>query len=62
MDTIDILNNLGIAEKQEGKIIFNNTGILFFAKNLHDIYYHTAVVCALYKGNEKVDVLKNWKN
>jgi len=57
MDTIGILNNLGVAEKQEGKIIFNNTGIFFFAKNLHDIYYHTAVVCALYKGNEKVDVL-----
>jgi ATP-dependent DNA helicase RecG len=57
MDAIDIMSNLGIAEKQEGKIIFNNTGIFFFAKNLQDIYYHTAVVCALYKGNEKVDVL-----
>ena len=52
-----ILVNLGVAEKQEGKVLFNNTGILFFSKNLGDIYYHTAVTCALYKGVEKVDVL-----
>jgi len=57
LDDPSILVNLGVAEKQEGKVIFNNTGILFFAKNLQDIYYHTAVTCALYKGAEKVDVL-----
>jgi ATP-dependent DNA helicase RecG len=57
LDTTSILINLGVAEKQEGKVIFNNTGILFFPKNLQDIYFHTAVTCALYKGTEKVDVL-----
>lgn len=57
LDTPSILINLGVAEKQEGKVIFNNTGILFFSRNLADIYYHTAVTCALYKGVEKVDVL-----
>ena len=57
LDTPSILVNLGVAEKQEGKVIFNNTGILFFSKNLQDIYFHTAVTCALYKGTEKVDVL-----
>ena len=57
LDAPDILSNLGVAEKQEGKVIFNNTGILFFSKNLQDIYFHTAVTCALYKGTEKVDVL-----
>ncbi len=57
LDNPSILTNLGVAEKQEGKVIFNNTGILFFSRNLADIYYHTAVTCALYKGAEKVDVL-----
>lgn len=57
LDTPSVLINLGAAEKQEGKIIFNNTGILFFPKNLQDTYFHTAVTCALYKGTEKVDVL-----
>ena len=57
LDTPAVLINLGVAEKQEGKVIFNNAGILFFAKNLQDIYYHTAVTCALYKGTEKIEVL-----
>ncbi|MGB2842379.1 MAG: ATP-binding protein [Halobacteriota archaeon] len=57
LDTPFILINPGVAEKQEGKVIFNNAGILFFAKNLQDIYYHTAVTCALYKGTEKIEVL-----
>ena len=57
LDTPSMLVNLGVAEKQEGKLIFNNAGILFFAKNLHDIYFHTAVTCALFDGTEKVDVL-----
>ncbi len=57
LDVESILVNLGIAERQEGRIILNNTGILFFSKNLGDIYFHTAVTCALYKGTEKVDVL-----
>ena len=57
LDTPSMLVNLGVAEKQEGKLIFNNAGILFFAKNLHDTYFHTAVTCALFDGTEKVDVL-----
>jgi hypothetical protein len=39
LDDLEILVNLGVAERQEGKIIFNNTGIFFFAKNLADIYF-----------------------
>lgn len=57
LDAPTILINLGVAERQEGKVIFNNTGILFFSKNLQDIYFHTAITCALYKGTEKIDVL-----
>ena len=57
LDAPTVLTNLGVAERQEGKVIFNNTGILFFSKNLQDIYFHTAITCALYKGREKVEVL-----
>ena len=57
LDAPTVLTNLGVAEKQEGKVIFNNTGILFFSKNLADIYFHTAITCVLYKGIEKIDVL-----
>lgn len=57
MDEREILMNLGVAEKQEGRMLFNNTGILFFSKNLADIYFHTAVTCALYKGVDKEEIL-----
>ena len=57
LDIPTTLVNLGVAEKQEGKLLFNNTGILFFSKNLAEMYFHTAVTCALYKGKEKVEVL-----
>ena len=50
------LVNLGAAEKQEGKTVFNNLGVLFFSKNLDDIYHHTTVTCALFAGTEKADV------
>jgi len=53
-----ILQNLGVAEKQGGKVLFNNTGILFFAKNLATIYRHTTITCALFKGINKVNILE----
>ena len=57
LDTPSMLVNLGVAEKQDGKLIFNNSGILFFSKNLDDIYSNTAVTCALFDGTEKIDIL-----
>ncbi|RLC20227.1 MAG: hypothetical protein DRH56_10505 [Deltaproteobacteria bacterium] len=30
---------------------------MFFAQNLDNHFYHTTVTCALYKGNDKVDIL-----
>jgi len=52
-----ILQNLGVAQKQGGKVFFNNTGVLFFAKNLENIYRHTTITCALFKGTDKVNIL-----
>jgi len=49
--------NLGIGEIQEGRVFYNNLAVLFFAKNLKDIYYHTVVTCALYRGRDKAVVL-----
>jgi len=51
------LANLGVAERQEGKVLLNNAGVMLFSRNLADIYFHTAVTCALYKGTDKVNVL-----
>lgn len=51
------LVNLGVAVLEEGRARLNNAGVLLFARNLADVYFHTAVTCVLYKGTEKVDVL-----
>jgi len=58
MDDQSILLNLGAAERlEDGRIIVNNTGILFFSKNLDHIYPHAAVTCALFQGTDKFTVL-----
>ena len=54
---MEILHNLGVVERQAGQILFNNAGVLMFAKNLDHHFRHTVVTCALYKGTEKVTVL-----
>lgn len=52
-----IIKNLGAGDVEAGQIAYNNTAVLFFAKNLSSHYFLTAVTCALYKGNEKVTIL-----
>jgi len=49
--------NLGIGEIQEGRVYYNNLAVLFFSKNLNEVYFHTVVTCALYRGSEKAVVL-----
>ena len=56
-NVITLLENLKVAKKQRQKIIFNNAGVLFFSKNLDDIYFHTKISCARLKGTEKRHVL-----
>ncbi len=60
MDTI--LQGLHVAEEQNGQLLFNNTGVLFFSRNLADFYYHTAVDCVLYEGTERNRVLAKRSN
>jgi ATP-dependent DNA helicase RecG len=58
MDDQSILLNLGAAERlEDGRIVVNNTGILFFSRNLDCIYPHAAVTCALFQGTDKFTVL-----
>jgi ATP-dependent DNA helicase RecG len=57
LDIPVMLRNLGAANDRPGSAAVNNTGILFFAKNLDHTYRHTVVTCALYKGTQKMNVL-----
>ena len=53
------LENLGVAKKSRNKVIFNNAGVLFFAKDLSKIFLQTEVACGYFKGTDKVHILDN---
>jgi len=57
MDTDHILKNLHAVEIQQGQVMYSNTAVLFFPRNLADHYFHTCVTCAIYKGRDKAIVL-----
>ena len=50
---IKLLENLKVAKIKSSEVIFNNTGVLFFAKNLDRIFPQAAISCALFKGTDK---------
>ena len=53
----EILINLGTAEKQERKLFFNNSGILFFAKDTKKFFESAYITCARFKGNDRSTVV-----
>ena len=58
LDRGDILKNLKCASDVRGELCFTNAGALFFRKNDEDVEFrHAGVVCALYKGLDKVYIL-----
>ncbi|NAS89915.1 transcriptional regulator [ANME-1 cluster archaeon AG-394-G21] len=56
-DDESLLTNLGIAKKVKNKILLNNVGILFFAKNPAKFFMTSKVVCVEYQTNNKVNIL-----
>ncbi len=52
-----ILANLNALELRKNRTIFNNAGLLFFSNNVINAIPQSSVICALYKGFEKVTIL-----
>ena len=58
LDRDIILKNLKCASNVNGKFCFTNAGALFFRNNEDDVEFRYAdLVCALYKGTDKVYIL-----
>jgi len=58
LDRETILENLNCAESIDGIYYFTNAGALFFRINEDDVKFrHAGVVCALYKGTEKANII-----
>ena len=53
----DILLNLGCCVKDDREAKFTNAGVLFFSKEPVKYIPQARVICALYKGTKKVDIL-----
>jgi len=56
-DTEKLLFNLGVAERQEGRLYFNNAGILFFAREPQRFIRWSVFTVALFKDNAGVDII-----
>ncbi len=52
-----LILNLGVAEKQEGKLSFNNAGVLFFDKNPQRFIPWSVFTVALFKDDAGVDII-----
>lgn len=57
LDAPNILLNLGVAEKQEGKIYLTNGGVLFFSKDARNFFDFAYITCARFKGNDRSFVI-----
>ena len=53
----EILINLGCCVKIEGQVCLTNAGVLFFSNEPMRYIPQAQVICALYKGDEKITVL-----
>ena len=53
LDNLDVLVESG----HKTRPVFNNAGVLFFAKDLHKIFPHAEVACASYKNDEKTFIV-----
>ncbi|MDO8691549.1 MAG: ATP-binding protein [Dehalococcoidia bacterium] len=53
----NILVNIEVAERYEGKLLFRNAGVLFFAREPRRFFNQAYVTCILFKGADKVHVL-----
>lgn len=52
-----ILLSLGVAERQEGKLYFNNAGVLFFAKDPQRFVPWSVFTVALFKDDAGMDII-----
>ncbi len=53
----EILVNLGVARREDKRLLFNNAGVLFFAKQPLGIIQQAYITCIRYKGIENVDII-----
>jgi ATP-dependent DNA helicase RecG len=55
--TEDVLVNIEAAERSDGRLLFRNAGVLFFARNPRRFLPQAYITCLLGRGTDKVHIL-----
>ncbi len=53
----DLLVNIGVAERRGKSLVFNNAGVIFFAKRPTLFHIQSKITCLLFMGTQRVDIL-----
>ena len=57
LSTLDLLVNLEFARHENSHVVFNNAGVLFFAKNPIRFLSQSRVTCVVYETAKRVEIL-----
>ncbi len=57
LPTLDVLTNLDVIRKENKSFVITNAGVLLFAKKPHRFLKSDSVICAVYQGNDKAQIL-----
>ena len=52
-----ILTNLGVAQRQAGRLLMKNAGVLLFAREPTRFYFHAAITCVRFRGTTKTHII-----
>ncbi len=52
-----ILTNLGVAQRQAGRLLMKNAGVLMFAREPTRFYFHAAITCVRFRGKTKTHII-----
>jgi ATP-dependent DNA helicase RecG len=53
----DVLVNMDVAERENGKLLVRNAGVLFFAKAPRRFFNQAFITCILFRGTERVHII-----
>ena len=53
----DVLVNIEVAERAEGRLLFRNAGVLFFGRDVRRFFNQAYVTCILFRGTERHRIL-----
>ena len=52
-----ILENLGVADRIDGRLRMKNVGVLFFSRSIETLCEQATITCAVFDGSERVHVI-----